>query len=398
MFTRFQTSRFPLVAAVCAGLFCLGLCRVGHTSDISSPVVVIATTDPFVELRQNGNGMAIPQYSWTVEADEIEFSVRDLSAGQFPFQIQAGSLSNSIRIGNNRQIGIGTDNPLRDLHIATTTNTQTIRLAGTGQTWDIEADNLGFELVNDPDGSNTRPLFVGVNGSVGIGTSSPDANSRLDVRSTLTNGLMLKCSNANAHYLRVENSAGIFRSGVQGNGDAQFGALSATKGLNLLAGGSSKMTINSAGQVSFGSPPPAVPVTDAMNTSTGAHLTTGGVWTNNSSRAAKQDIHPITGDQARDTVRALQPVGYRYKSEPGEEYVGFIAEDVPELVATRDRKGLSPMDITAVLTRVVQDQDQQLDQQRQELGKQQQVIAQQQKLLEALGQRLAALEQKQAAP
>jgi hypothetical protein len=35
--------------------------------------------------------------------------------------------------------------------------------------------------------------------------------------------------------------------------------------------------------------------------------------------------------------------------------VGFIAEDVPELVATKDRKGLSPMDIVAVLTKVVQD-------------------------------------------
>ena len=34
--------------------------------------------------------------------------------------------------------------------------------------------------------------------------------------------------------------------------------------------------------------------------------------------------------------------------------MGFIAEDVPELVATNDRKGLSALDITAVLTKVVQ--------------------------------------------
>ena len=36
--------------------------------------------------------------------------------------------------------------------------------------------------------------------------------------------------------------------------------------------------------------------------------------------------------------------------------VGFIAEDVPDLVATKDRKSLSPMDLTAVLTKVVQGQ------------------------------------------
>jgi len=36
--------------------------------------------------------------------------------------------------------------------------------------------------------------------------------------------------------------------------------------------------------------------------------------------------------------------------------VGFVAEDVPDLIATKDRKELSPMDIMAVLTKVVQDQ------------------------------------------
>ena len=36
--------------------------------------------------------------------------------------------------------------------------------------------------------------------------------------------------------------------------------------------------------------------------------------------------------------------------------VGFIAEDVPDLVARKGRRGLSSMDIVAVLTRVVQAQ------------------------------------------
>ncbi len=43
-----------------------------------------------------------------------------------------------------------------------------------------------------------------------------------------------------------------------------------------------------------------------------------------------------------------------------DEYVGFIAEDVPDLVATKDRKGLAPMDLTAVLTKVVQEQQKML--------------------------------------
>ena len=47
---------------------------------------------------------------------------------------------------------------------------------------------------------------------------------------------------------------------------------------------------------------------------------------------------------------------YNYKVDKGDKHVGFIAEDVPDLVATKDRKGLSPMDIVAVLTKVVQEQ------------------------------------------
>jgi len=49
-------------------------------------------------------------------------------------------------------------------------------------------------------------------------------------------------------------------------------------------------------------------------------------------------------------------VKFAYKKDMTEKHVGFIAEEAPELVVTKDRKGLSPMDIVAVLTRVVQEQ------------------------------------------
>ena len=56
----------------------------------------------------------------------------------------------------------------------------------------------------------------------------------------------------------------------------------------------------------------------------------------------------------------LEPVTFNYKQDLGEQYVGFIAEDVPEIVASADRTGLSAMDIVAVLTRVLQLQQQQI--------------------------------------
>jgi hypothetical protein len=44
--------------------------------------------------------------------------------------------------------------------------------------------------------------------------------------------------------------------------------------------------------------------------------------------------------------------------------VGFVAEEVPDLVSTKDRKGLSPMDSVAVLTKVMQEQQRTMQEQQ----------------------------------
>ena len=86
----------------------------------------------------------------------------------------------------------------------------------------------------------------------------------------------------------------------------------------------------------------------------GAELTQGGVWTDASSRSLKADINDLSLSDAMDTVMGLVPITFSYVRRIDEHHVGFIAEDVPDLVASHNRKGLSPMDIVAVLTRVVQ--------------------------------------------
>ena len=99
----------------------------------------------------------------------------------------------------------------------------------------------------------------------------------------------------------------------------------------------------------------------------GAYVTTGGVWTNAASREYKQDIAPLETDPAMETLKSLQPVTFKHMTE-SERHVGFIAEDVPDLVASKDRKGLSSMDIVAVLTKVVQEQQARMDAQERRIG------------------------------
>ncbi len=80
-----------------------------------------------------------------------------------------------------------------------------------------------------------------------------------------------------------------------------------------------------------------------------------------SSRELKQNIQPIEKMEAVDTLKNLRPVRFNYKAAPEEESIGFIAEDVPDLVATKNRKSISPMDVVAVLTKVIQEQQKSIE-------------------------------------
>jgi len=132
------------------------------------------------------------------------------------------------------------------------------------------------------------------------------------------------------------------------NGSIQIHAQNSSVG----AGSQDRITIDRDGNVGIAVSRPDHP----LEMASGAYVSAGGVWTNSSSRDKKENIAVLPVDTATSALMALEPVVFNYRDETGEEYVGFIAEDVPELVATGDRDALSTMDIVAVLTRVVQEQ------------------------------------------
>ncbi len=90
----------------------------------------------------------------------------------------------------------------------------------------------------------------------------------------------------------------------------------------------------------------------------------GSVWHDASSRDLKMDIRDLSIEEALAALNQLRPSRYYYKNNPEDENLGFIAEDVPDLVATKDRNSLSPMDFIAILTRVLQEQQNTLEEQQ----------------------------------
>lgn len=78
-----------------------------------------------------------------------------------------------------------------------------------------------------------------------------------------------------------------------------------------------------------------------------------------SSRALKEQITELADHEAVALLEGLQPVRFIYKDDANQEpHLGFIAEDVPAAIATADRKGISSMNITAVLCNMVRQHQQ----------------------------------------
>jgi hypothetical protein len=123
--------------------------------------------------------------------------------------------------------------------------------------------------------------------------------------------------------------------------------------------GSPRITIKGNGYVGIGTQTPSYP----LQMSGGAY-SNGGSWIDGSSREYKEEIEALSTQEAMEAIKELNPVKYAYKTDRTEKRVGFIAEEVPDLVATKDRKGLSSMDIVAVLTKVVQDQQNAMQEQQ----------------------------------
>ena len=85
-----------------------------------------------------------------------------------------------------------------------------------------------------------------------------------------------------------------------------------------------------------------------------------------SSRKGKNDIRDLTLEEAQEALHMLAPIQYRYKTS-SELQLGFVAEDVPDLVATDTRESVSPMDFIAVLTKVLQEQQKVVEEQQKQL-------------------------------
>jgi trimeric autotransporter adhesin len=121
------------------------------------------------------------------------------------------------------------------------------------------------------------------------------------------------------------------------------------------------------------------------NSGNGAHLTTGGVWTNGSSRGFKEGFSRIDSGAILDRVLTLPVLQWRYKGEDASLHLGPIAEDFKAAFGLGgDERYIGTVDADGVALAAIQGLNRKLERENDELRAS----------LEALVKRLDALERK----
>ena len=371
------------------GSLCVGLdCVVNETFGFDT--IRLKENNTRITFLDDSTSPGFPNNIWTLTANDSasgglnKFSIDDVTGAKTPFTVVAGAPTNSMFLASTGKLGLGNNSPALHIHI-TASDTPAIRQdqtsAGgfTAQTWDIGANEANW-FVRDVTGGSRLPfrirpgaptssIDISAAGFVGVGTAAPARKLHvigpsggvasfpsaqvgpLDVAVFENNG------NSNVTIIGGATSQSTVR--FTRDGGSTFGFvryLLASDDLALGTAGTERVRISSTGQIGIGVTP-----TQPIQHINGAFLSAGGVWNNASSRALKQDIRDLDSADAKKAFEQLAPVTYAYKADPNEHHAGFIAEDSPDLVTSQDHKGMSAMDVAAVLTKVIKDQQNMID-------------------------------------
>jgi hypothetical protein len=331
---------------------------------------------------------SFPTNDWQLTANESasgglsKFSIEDITGARVPFTITAGAATNSIFVDSIGRVGLRTSTPVLDLHM-NTSNTPAVRLEQnssdgfTAQTWDVAGNEANFFIRDVTGGSRlpfrirpgapTSSIDINASGDVGIGTASPTEKLHVSEDVNANSLALIQNSNGGTHaaaVLRAQSDAAIvnYQAHASTRTIARFGqALGGWSEVLHVAGNG--LAIGTLTNVPF--------IMGANNLKriqvTNAGVEVFGTFTNSSSREYKEDIRPLTSAEALTTLAKLEPVKFRFK-EQSEENLGFIAEDVPDVVAVEGRKSVAPMDLVALLTKAAKEQQQTITRQQQTIA------------------------------
>lgn len=294
---------------------------------------ILSGNGPNILLEQDASAGETPQ-EWKISGDEVGLWVYDITSSTIPIKIQKGAPTNAFYVNSSGQYGLGTDSPSYPIHQVTdgANAGMYFHRLDSGTIFKL---NITSALAQIGSVSNHKVNFIVYNaakmtlnqsGYMGIGNTNPTHTLQLDFTGVDTK-------------IYLNRTDGVTGAVISGSNYFDMGSIS-DHSTRIMVYNSWRMQLDND---------------DSLTMSNGATCSTIGEWTDASSRELKTDIRKLSVREANKILAGLNPVRYRMKKNRDCERIGFIAEDVPDILASDDRKGLSPMGIVSVLVKVIQD-------------------------------------------
>ena len=331
-----------------------------------------------IKFQDTSNTASFPSNDWQITANDStnggqnKFSIDDIDGGRTPFTIEAGARSHALYVENSGEVGIGTNNPVAEVHTVAG-DTPTVRLEQNGssgwnpQTWDVAGNETNFFIRDATNGSKlpfrirsgapTSSIDIASNGNVGIGTSSP---ARL-LHILGPDGSVASPTMGVKDLLVIENNANANIALVTG--------ADSTSGLKWIRpDGSFKGAIfydHPDTQFEF-----KVEGLEVATLGTGGNMTIEGNLTQNSNFYSKENFEPLDPLQVLAVVDEMPITSWNFKADaPDVRHVGPMAQDFYEAFGLGiDEEHISPLDVSSValvaiqgLNEVVQEKEAQIN-------------------------------------
>lgn len=291
-------------------------------------------------------GGVTPNYDWQIQTNsdlsvsEKSFEISNLTNNKVPFTLEAGAPTTSLYLDKTGNVGLGTAPSSSKVHLKTG-NTPGIRLERNKpgyptQLWDL----LGNEseiFIEDVTSDHTQPfrietatptdtLTVVKNGSVGIGTSDPEAQLHIMNKTPSTKARNL---------IRLENhgKSSMIINDKSLAGEWEIANTDNTIQIKRVGTDKTQFELDNTG-----------------------NLTLAGVLNETSDRNAKTDINLVDPVKILQTAIPLEISTWRYKKDPvSVHHMGPMAQDFYSSYGLgASDKNISTLDTTAVALASIQ--------------------------------------------
>lgn len=174
--------------SICVGLDCV------NGESFGFDTLRLKENNLRIKFQDTSASASFPTNDWQLTANDSsngganKFSIDDIDGGRTPFTIEAAARTNALYVENDGDIGLGTANPVVNLHMVDG-NTPTMRLEQDGssgftaQTYDVAANEANFFIRDVTNGSalffRSEPgapassIHIDSSGDIGMNTASP---------------------------------------------------------------------------------------------------------------------------------------------------------------------------------------------------------------------------------